>query len=575
MKRDMVIYTEKINCQDCYKCIKVCPVKSIKVEDFSASVINDTCIYCGQCINACPAGAKKYREELETVRDWLNHNYDVIACLAPSFVSDFENVTFINFIKAFHALGFSAVSETALGADVVARATAKHLDEKESGVLLATCCPSVVNYIKIYFPELEDFLAPFVSPMIAHARMLRAAGKRDSKLVFIGPCIAKKQEADVYGDEIDAVLTFEEFRELLEVEGVNFQDMERIHLPDNFLIGASDRAGLFPVDSGMISTMCGEIRPVDSGYMSFSGMQSVMEICGELSSWSPEKRVFIELMACDGGCIKGPATAKSPGVAGKRNRLLNDFDIFKRSGLAIPLTYKEIDISNSKYKIPYKINCLYSEEEIKAVLVSMGKQNKSDELNCSGCGYDNCRAYAMAILEGKAEREMCISQMRKEAQNQASILLRKMPYGVVLADENLRIVDTNEKFIEMGGGEIKMISEALGGLAGADLKKVIPYYKYFSAVLSSGEENREFDVREEGRNLSLSIISIQPHKLVCGVIQNMDDSQVIKDIISDKIKEVIRHNAESVQRIAFILGESASFTESVLNSVVEKKRQIN
>ncbi|MEZ7955315.1 MAG: [Fe-Fe] hydrogenase large subunit C-terminal domain-containing protein [Bacteroidales bacterium] len=572
MKRDLVIYTEKINCQDCYKCIKVCPVKSIKVEDFSASVINDTCIYCGQCINACPAGAKKYREELDWVRDWLNHGYDVIACLAPSFVSDFDNVTFVNFIKAFHAMGFTGVSETALGADVVAKATAAHLDKQDGGVLLATCCPSVVNYIKIYYPELEGHLAPFVSPMIAHARMLRASGRRDSKLVFIGPCIAKKQEADVYGDEIDAVLTFDEFRELMDAEGVNFSDMERIELPDDFVIGASERAGLFPVDSGMISTMCGEIRPVDQGYMSFSGMNSVMEICGELSSWSPDKKVFIELMACEGGCIKGPATAKSPGVAAKRNRLLNDFDIFKRSGLALPLVYSEIDISNSKYKIPYKINCLHSEEEIKAVLVSMGKQNKSDELNCSGCGYDNCRAYALAILEGKAETEMCISQLRRDAQNQASILLRKMPYGVVLADENLRIVDANDKFIEMGGSEIQMISEALGGLSGADLKKVITYHKYFAAVLSSGEENREFDIREDGRNLSLSIISIQPHKLVCGVIQNMDDSQVIKDIISDKIKEVIRHNAESVQRIAYILGESASFTESVLNSVVEKKR---
>lgn len=572
MERDLVIYTEKINCQDCYKCIKVCPVKSIKVEDFSASVINETCIYCGQCINACPAGAKKYREESDSVREWISRGYDVIACLAPSFVSDFDDVTFIDFLKAFHALGFSGVSETALGADVVARVTSDHLEKLDGGVLLATCCPSVVNYIKIYYPELESNLAPFVSPMIAHARMLRASGRKDAKLVFIGPCIAKKQEADVYGEEIDAVLTFEEFHDFMNAEGVSFQDMERIDLPENFVIGASDRAGLFPVDNGMISTMCREIHPVDSGYMSFSGMKSVMEICSELSSWNPEKKVFIELMACEGGCIKGPATRKTPGVAQKRNRLLKDYDIFKRSGLAVPLTYSEIDVSNSKYQIPYKISCIYSEEEIKNLLVSMGKNSKSDELNCSGCGYDNCRAYAIAILEGKAEREMCISQMRKEAQNQASILLRKMPYGVVLADENLRIVDANEKFIEMGGSEIKMISDALGGLSGADLKKVITYHKYFSAVLASGDENCEFDIREGGKSLSLSIISIQPHKLICGVIQNMDDSQVIKDIISDKVREVIRHNAESVQRIAYILGESASFTESVLNSVVEKKR---
>ena len=203
----------------------------------------------------------------------------------------------------------------------------------------------------------------------------------------------------------------------------------------------------------------------------------------------------------------------------------------------------------------------------------MGKHTKADELNCSGCGYDNCRAYAVALLDGKAEREMCISQMRREAQNQASVLLRKMPYGVVLVDENLRIVDTNDKFVELGGEEIGMISEALGGLAGADLKKIIAYHKYFSAVLLSGEEASEFDVREEGKNIRLSIISIQPNKLVCGIIQNMDDSQLMKDIISEKIKEVIRQNAESVQRIAYILGESASFTESVLNSVIDKEKK--
>ena len=92
MERELVIYTEKINCQDCYKCIKVCPVKSIKVEDFSASVINETCIYCGKCINACPAGAKKYREEIDTVQQWIADGEKIIACLAPSFISDFGDI---------------------------------------------------------------------------------------------------------------------------------------------------------------------------------------------------------------------------------------------------------------------------------------------------------------------------------------------------------------------------------------------------------------------------------------------------------------------------------------------------
>ena len=570
MKRDLVIYTEKINCQDCYKCIKVCPVKSIKVEDFSASVINSSCVYCGKCILACPAHAKQYREEIPDVQEWAEDGEPMIACLAPAFVADFNDVPFESLLKALYCLGFTGVSETALGADVVAKATNDYLNSTEKEIVLATCCPSVVNYIKIYYPEHEQYLAPFVSPMIAHTRMLRESGYRNHKLVFIGPCIAKKKEADIYGDELDAVLTFNEFRAWMEREGIYFADMDRVTLPDNFVIGASERAGLFPVDNGMISTMCKDVKPVDAQFMSFSGMRQVMEVCGELAEWKPEKKVFIELMACDGGCIKGPATSDKCGIAAKRNKLLHDFDIFKKSGLALQLPAKDINLSNSDYKVPYKINCIYSESEIQEVLNSMGKKTKADELNCSGCGYDNCRAYAVALLEGKAERQMCISQMRKEAQNQASVLLRKMPYGVVLVDENLRIIDTNEKFIEQGGEEIAMISEALGGLTGADLKKIIPYHKYFTAALHSGDDTSEFDIRDGQNNIHLSIVSIQPNKLVCGIIQNMDDSQLMKEIISDKIREVIKQNAESVQRIAYILGESASFTESVLKSVIDK-----
>ncbi len=573
MNRELVIYTEKINCQDCYKCIKVCPVKSIKVEDFSASVINETCIFCGKCINACPAEAKRYRDDTDIVREWAENGTKMIACLAPSFISDFGNEKFENLLKALYCLGFAGVSETAIGADIVAKETLRFLNGTEERVTLATCCPSVVNYIKIYYPEHERFLAPIVSPMIAHVRLLRESGYRNYKMVFIGPCIAKKRESDIYGDETDAVLTFDELRDFMDREGVFFPDMERVTLPEKFVIGHSKRAGLFPVDSGMISTMCKEAKPSDSGFMSFSGMKSVMEVCSELHEWSPESKVFIELTACDGGCIKGPATSTKEGIASKRNRLLNDYDIFKKSGLSTNLPTKEVDLSYSGYKLQYKINCLYSDREIQEVLNSMGKRDKSDELNCSGCGYDNCRAYAVAVLEGKAEREMCISQMRKEAQNKASVLLRKMPYGVVLADENLRVVDTNEKFIEQGGEEIHMISEALGGLAGADLKKIVSYHKYFQSVLTSGEDNAEFDIRDDGKSIKLSILSIQPNKLVCGIVQNLDDSQLVKDLIAEKIKEVIRHNAESVQRIAYILGESASFTESVLKDVIVNEKK--
>ncbi|MFA5713894.1 MAG: [Fe-Fe] hydrogenase large subunit C-terminal domain-containing protein, partial [Bacteroidales bacterium] len=276
MESNLVIYTEKINCQDCYKCIKVCPVKSIKIEDFSASVINESCIFCGECINACPANAKKYRDDTHLILDWAINQEKMIASIAPSFLSDFGDEKLENILKAFYVLGFSAVSETALGAELVAVETNRVLKESDEDVVLATCCPSVVNYIKIHQPNLEKNLAPVVSPMIAHARQLRAAGYNNYKIVFVGPCIAKKRESDIYGDEVDAVITFQEFTALLEREGIFFSDMEKIELPEKFVIGASERAGLFPVDYGMISTMCREKESVDANFLSFSGMKAVM-----------------------------------------------------------------------------------------------------------------------------------------------------------------------------------------------------------------------------------------------------------------------------------------------------------
>lgn len=571
MENNLVIYTEKINCQDCYKCIKVCPVKSIKIEDFSASVINETCIFCGECINACPANAKKYRDDTHLISDWALNSKPMIASLAPSFLSDFGDEKLENILKAFYLLGFSAVSETALGAELVAEETNRVLKESRESVVLATCCPSVVNYIKVYHPNLEKNLAPVVSPMIAHARQLRAAGYNDYKIVFVGPCIAKKRESDIYEDEVDAVITFQEFTALLEREGIFFSDMDRVELPKNFIVGASKRAGLFPVDYGMISTMCREKESVDANFMSFSGMKSVMEICSELKEWIPSEQVFVELMACDGGCIKGPATSTNEGVAAKRNRLLKGYDTLKRSKLATQFPKVKVPLGYDAFKISSIEPSRYSDIEIQLALNSMGKSSKEDELNCSGCGYDNCREFAIALLDGKAEREMCISQMRKEAQNKASILLHKMPYGVVLVNERMEIIDANEKFIKVGGEEIALIVETLGSLAGADLNKLAPYAKYFQSVINSGEESAEFDLRSHGFNIKLSIVSIQPKKIVCGILHYLDDTQLIKELLSERIKEVIKQNAQSVQRIAYILGESASYTESVLNSVIDSE----
>lgn len=572
--KESVIYTEANNCQDCYKCIKECPVKSIKVEDHTASILSDTCIYCGKCVTTCPADAKKYRDDLSRVRHWISRGEQVVACIAPTFVTDFDYLSITDLVKVLYKLGFSAVSETAIGADIVAVETNKWLAEQDNGVYISSACPAIVNYMQIYMPEALNHLSPIVSPMVAHARLLRTTLFKDAKIVFIGPCIAKKDEMDYNSAILDAAVTFENMQVWFDEEKVTLYPFDEIVLPEDFVVGRPGRGDLFPIDGGMLATMCEDMKIADTSYMTFSGMEQVIDICAELENWKPDSKLFLELMACTGGCIKGPAMVNQNGVAAKRRAMIEMHGRLQKSNLP----YKEIpeygnpNWINREFLRPYQFICQHGEEEVQEALHSIGKWSLHDELNCTGCGYDSCRAFAEAMLDGKAHREMCVSCMRKEAQDKASVLLQKMPYGVVTVDDKLKISEANYKFAEIMGGELLQINETIPGLKGVDIKKVLPFYNFFEAILASGEEIIEHDIRDDDDNFyHLSIMTIQKYKMVCGIIQNLREPEVQNELMIDRVREVIKQNVESVQRIAYLLGENASFTESMLNSIVDSQ----
>lgn len=575
--KENVIFTDKTYCQDCYKCIKECPVKSIKMDSDGASVLFDTCIYCGTCVKICPTGAKRYREDVSKVKYWIETGEKIVACLAPAFVSDFTYLSTEDFVKTLYKLGFAAVSEVAIGADIVARETSSWLNEQKDGVYMSSCCPAVVNYINIYQPELLPNLVPVVSPMVAHARLLRKTLSKNYKLVFVGPCIAKKDERDYNSEFIDAAITFENLKMWFDEMQCSQYPFDKIELPQDFVIGRPGLGDMFPVDGGMLSTMCEDMKVTECDYMAFSGMEQVIDICGEFPKWNLKGKIFLELMACKGGCVKGPAMINHSGIVAKRRSLLQMHSNLQKSEIPYVKLEETGDINyiNQEFKRDCRISCSYSEADIVEALHSIGKWSLSDEYNCTGCGYDSCRAFAEALLDGKVHREMCVSCMRKEAQDKASVLLQRIPYGVVTVDDRLKVVEANHNFAKIMGSEIEQIYEEIPTLKGLDIKAVLPFYSLFESLLTSGGDISEHDVRDGENFYHVSIVSIQQYKLVCGIIQNLRDPEMQYELMTDRIKEVIKQNVESVQRIAYLLGENAAFTESMLNSLVESQKGAN
>lgn len=577
MNKLSAIYTEKNNCQDCYKCVKNCPVKAIKLEDNSASVIPELCIYCGKCTQVCPANAKKVRDDLPVVRQALKKE-KIIVSLAPSYLSEYENVETNKVIAAFKEAGFYGVSETALGAEKVALETKNWIDKQENGVYISSCCPSAVLLINKYYSEHSSAVAPILSPMVAHAKFLKEIYP-EAKVLFVGPCIAKKEEVTQYAEYIDYVLSFKDIKAFFEDIGIFFEFMKPTE-DDVFIPIRANKGNLYPIDGGMLTCMIDSINSdVDRinhnsnkkesiRYMTFSGVKNLKEIMRDFDSMKTNGKTFIEVMTCDGGCIKGPEAISKKSSASKRLNVLDKVSVEPRNEEMLS-KLNELDIS-TKYDFIKKIEKEeYTLNQIYEALKMVNKKSEADELNCGGCGYDNCREFAKALIAGKAENDMCISYMRKIAQDKTNILLKKMPSGIVIVNDKLKVVDANKNFADILGDEVKMIFEANPGLYGADITKLIPYHNLFSQVLETGVDIIEQDIRDGERYYTLSVFSVQNHSLVCGIIKNLHAPEVRKDLVLNRTKEVIMENMKVVQQIAFLLGENASYTESMLNSILE------
>ena len=415
--------SKKSNCKNCYKCIRHCPVKAIRFSGNQAHIIDNECILCGRCYAICPQDAKVIVSEVEKVRVLIQSGSPVIASIAPSFITKFKSVGIENMAKALQKLGFYNAEETAIGATIVKNEYERMLKEEEREVVISSCCHSINLLIQKYYPKALMYLADVLSPMQAHGEDIK---KRfpEAKVVFIGPCIAKKDEADFCGDFIDAAITFEELEEWLASENVE--------LEKNVDSCEKSRARFFPVTGGILKTMACDAPGYE--YVAIDGVENCMEALKEIEEGRLTK-CFIEMSACAGGCVNGPAMGNkkySPVtdfVAVKNYAGREDFEVNQPQSFEIRKTFDYIAPMVNKP----------SDDEIMAVLKQMGKFKASDELNCGLCGYNTCRDKAVAVCQGKAEISMCLPFLKDKAESFSDTIVKNTPNGLIALNESLEV----------------------------------------------------------------------------------------------------------------------------------------
>ncbi|MHC4926606.1 MAG: [Fe-Fe] hydrogenase large subunit C-terminal domain-containing protein [Planctomycetota bacterium] len=556
------IYTEVTRCQDCYKCLRQCPVKAIDIRNGHASVISDLCILCGNCVQTCPMGAKRVRSDIERAKLLFRMKRRVFVSLAPSFLTEFSDVNPGQLIAAMKALGFEGVSETALGAEQVSAAVADKMNTEKT-LAISSACPAVVELVKRYWPQYSDDVCNMLSPLLAHCKLLRAEYGRDIGIVFVGPCIAKKTEADQNEFLLDVVLTFEELRQWLGEEAVDIGLMKATD-EDDFVPRRAADGVLYPIDGGMIAGVKADSTVTDGQFMAFSGIDAIQDSLEELDTLKDRGPLFLELLACDGGCVNGPHVRRQGATILKRHAVI---DSFQQQPKAEPVA-ECIEVSH-QWPIKPVQQAAYEDDQLWEALKRVGKFGPEDELNCGGCGYDSCRQFAQALLDGRAEHTMCVGYMRQLAQKQADALLRAMPSGVVIVDNNLEILESNRRFSEIMGADVVRAYEACPHLTGAKLEKIVPFYGLFEQVLQNGTANLEKDIKVGEAIFHVTVFTIEKHRLIGGIVQDITEPSVRKEQIVEKAKKVIAHNLETVQQIAFLLGENAAESEVILNSIVD------
>ena len=443
-----IIDFKATKCKHCYKCVRYCEVKAIQVKDERAVIMSDKCILCGHCLKICPQSAKTLRSDLDMVKGFIREGMRVVVSIAPAYMGLLKYKTIGQVRGALMRLGFEDVRETSEGAAFVTAEYAKLLKEHRMDNIITTCCPSVNDLIEIYYPQLVPYMAPVVSPMIAHGKLLKEELGRNVKVVFLGPCIAKKKESrdprhDTY---IDAVLNFNDINKWLEEEDIVIEDCE-----DQPFTAFDPRVNrLYPVTNGVVNSVLATEEEESDGYRKFyvHGVANCIDLCKSMSR-GEIKGCFIEMNMCSGGCIKGP-TVNDEFISRFKVKLDMEETIGREPAEASRMqpVWENVNFGK-RFEDHAPKDPQPTEDQIREILRMTNKLKPEDELNCGACGYPTCREKAIAVFQHKAEVSMCIPFMHEKAESMSNLVMETSPNIVLIVGDDMRILeysDVGEKY---------------------------------------------------------------------------------------------------------------------------------
>ena len=547
---------KKSNCKNCYKCIRHCPVKAIRFSGNQAHIIGNECILCGHCFVVCPQNAKEIVDSTEKARVLLQSGDPVVVSLAPSFIANYEGVGIESMRRALKKLGFFDVEETAIGATIVKTEYERMLAEEERDIIITSCCHSVNLLIQKYFPSSLEYLADVMSPMQAHCADIKRR-MPNAKTVFIGPCVAKKDEAEHYEGVVDAVLTFEELTNWLKAEHVELEK-EMDKTPES-------RARFFPTTGGILKTMAKNAPGYT--YIAIDGVENCISALKDIESGKIHK-CFIEMSACVGSCIGGPVMEKYHNTSPVKDFITiadyageRDFKVAQPAPMEIK---KHFTMIEHKLMQP-------SEDEIMTVLRQMGKFKPADELNCGSCGYNSCREKAIAIIQGKAEISMCLPFLKDKAESFSDTIVKNTPNGLIVLNENLEVQQINNAARKIMN--IRAASDVLGEPVVRILDPTV-----FVQVRNSGRTVRDQRtyLAEYKKYVEQTVVYDPDSRMLIGIMRDITDEEADRERKARINKQtvevadtVVEKQMRIVQEIASLLGETAAETKIALTKLKE------
>lgn len=558
-----IIDFKDASCKHCYKCVRSCSVKAIRVKNAQAQIMKEYCILCGKCLEVCPQNAKTFVSDLDRVKYYIRSGEKVVVSIAPSYLGIMDYETPGQVVDGLLKLGFTAVRETAEGAALVTAEYARILSEGQMSNMITTCCPSVNDLIEKYYPSLVRFMAPVVSPMVAHGRLIKKLYGEDTKVVFLGPCVAKKEEAEE--DErtegaIDAVIHFGELKEWMQSENIVLSECENrpMENPDPKI------NRLYPVSRGVIQSVMETEKNDSYRHLFVDGIENCRELLEAMEAGEIQN-CFIEMNMCEGGCIKGPATNKMEFSRYRaRFHIEDQVEYAPAEALKTP-----VDVAMTKKFCSRKENDhMPTEEEIKEILKATGKYNKDQELNCGACGYTSCREKAIAVFQGKAELDMCLPYTFEQAQSMSNLVLDATPNMIMIIRADLSIGEFNRK-----AENVFKVSrqEAVGRYIYEFMDASL-----FEEILKTHQsiQRRKAELEPYGMTVLISVVYMENQDSLLTIIQDITSEEKelehqyqLKMKTVEAAQLVIDKQMMVAQEIAGLLGETTAETKATLNQL--------